>query len=89
VDLLDAVAGLASRSGDHRIAARFGAAADRQLQAWGYRREPGELAHIVPLMTNSRRALGGEAFEAAEAAGRALPFEQALLELDQWLNRTA
>ncbi len=85
VDLLDATVGLASRLGDHAVAARFWGAADRQLQAWGYRHEPGELEHIAPLLAASRRALGDEAFNAAEAAGRALPFEQAMVELAQWL----
>lgn len=89
VDLLEATVGLASRRGDHAIAARFWGAADRQLLAWGYRHEPGELEHLVPLLASSRREVGDEAFAAAEAAGRALPFEQALAELEQWLQRAA
>ncbi len=89
VDLLEATVGLASRRGEHAVAARFWGAADRQLLAWGYRHEPGELEHITPLLASSRRALGDEHFAAAEAAGRALPFEQALLELEQWLQRAA
>lgn len=88
VDLLEATVGLASRIGDHAIAARFWGAADRQLLAWGYRHEPGELEHLAPLLADSRRELGDAAFAAAEAAGRALPFEQAMLELDQWLAAT-
>ena len=86
VDLLEATVGLASRLGEHAIAARFWGASDRQLLAWGYRHEPGELEHLAPLLASSRRALGDAAFEAAEAAGRALEFEQALLELEQWLQ---
>lgn len=89
VDLLDAAVGLASRAGEHAVAARFWGASDRQLLAWGYRHEPGELEHIAPLLASSRQALGDEAFAAAEAAGRALAFEQALLELEQWLQRAA
>jgi predicted ATPase/DNA-binding winged helix-turn-helix (wHTH) protein len=89
VDLLDAAVGLASRRDDHAVAARFWGAADRQLLAWGYRHEPGELEHLAPLLANSRRALGDDAFAAAEAAGRALPFEQAMLELAHWLHRAA
>jgi predicted ATPase/DNA-binding winged helix-turn-helix (wHTH) protein len=89
VDLLEANVGLASRLGDHVIAARFWGASDRQLLAWGYRHEPGELEHLAPLLAHSRLEIGDEAFAAAEAAGRALPFEQALLELEQWLQRGA
>ena len=87
VDLLDAVVGLASRRGEHAVAARFWGASDRQLLAWGYRHEPGEIEHLAPLLAQSRRELGDEAFAAAEAAGRALSFEQAMLELEQWLQQ--
>jgi predicted ATPase/DNA-binding winged helix-turn-helix (wHTH) protein len=87
VDLLEATVGLASRTGDHAVAARFWGAADRQLLAWGYRHEPGELEHLEPLLAHSRRELGGAEFSAAEAAGRALPFEEAMLELERWLTR--
>lgn len=89
VDLLEATVGLASRLGEHAVAARFWGASDRQLLAWGYRHEPGELDHLAPLLANSRRELGDEAFAAAEAAGRALTFEQAMLELEQWLQAAA
>lgn len=89
VDLLEATVGLAARRGEHALAARFWGASDRQLLAWGYRHEPGEIEHLAPLLADSRRALGDEAFVAAEAAGRALSFEQALLELDQWLKGAA
>ncbi len=87
VDLLEATVGLAARRGEHAVAARLWGAADRQLLAWGYRHEPGELEHVAPLLAGSRRALGDAVFAAAEAAGRALPFEQALFELEQWLQR--
>ena len=87
VDLLEASVGLASRTGDHAIAARFWGAADRQLQDWGYRHEPGELEHIEPLLANSRRALGDDSFEAAVAAGRAIDIDQAMRELEIWLGR--
>ena len=87
VDLLEATVGLASRLGDHAMAARFWGAADRQLLAWGYRHEPEELEHTAPLLASSRRALGDEAFAAAEAAGRSLAFEQAIDELELWLQQ--
>jgi tetratricopeptide (TPR) repeat protein len=89
VDLLEATVGLASRAGDHATAARFWGAADRQLLAWGYRHEPGELEHVAPLLAASRRAIGDAAFAAAEASGRALTFDQAMVELAQWLQGAA
>jgi predicted ATPase/DNA-binding winged helix-turn-helix (wHTH) protein len=87
VDLLEAVVGLAARRGEHAVAARFWGASDRQLLAWGYQHEPGELEHLGPLLAASRRALGDAAFAAAEAEGRALAFDLAMLELEQWLRQ--
>ncbi len=89
VDVLEAAVGLASRLGDHATAARFWGASDRQLLAWGYRHEPGEIEHLAPLLARSRHALGDAAFGAAEAAGRAMEFDQAMLELEQWLGSAA
>lgn len=89
VDLLDATVGLASRLGDHAIAARFWGASNQQLLAWGYRHEPGEIEHIAPLLARCRQALGDAGFEAAEAGGRALDFADAIVELEQWLQRAA
>ena len=86
VDLLEAVVGLASRLGEHVVAARFWGAADRQLLDWGYRHEPVELQHLAPLLASSRRSLGDAAFEAAEAAGRGLAYEDVLVELQHWLE---
>jgi hypothetical protein len=44
------------------------------------------LEHTGLLLARSRNALGDVAFEAAEAAGRKLPFERAMDELAQWLG---
>jgi predicted ATPase len=86
VDLLEATVGLASSLGDHATAARFWGAADQQLLDWGYQHEPSELEHTGLLLARSRHALGDVAFEAAEAAGRKLPFERAMDELAQWMG---
>lgn len=85
VDLLEATVGLASRRGEHAVAARFWGASDRQLLAWGYRHEPGEIEHLAPLLARSRHCLGEAAFDAAEAAGRAQGFDAVMQELEQWL----
>ena len=88
VDLLGAVIGLASCLGEHEMAARLWGAWDQKLREWGYREEPVDLEHTAPFVTRSREALGDAAFEAAEAAGRALDFEGAMLALQHWLERT-
>jgi hypothetical protein len=46
-----------------------------------------DIEHSAPLIARSRAALGAAAFDAAEAAGRALDDAAALLELQQWLER--
>lgn len=75
--------------GRARDGARFWGAADQTLKAWGYRHQPVDIEHTAPWIASSRRALGDAAFEAAEAAGRALHFDAAMLELEQWLDRAA
>lgn len=89
MDLLEAAVGLASCLGKHATAARFWGAADQTLRGWGYRHQPVDVDHTAPLIARSRRTLGDAAFEAAEAAGRALDFEAAMLELQHWLERGA
>jgi len=89
VDLLEATVGLASRLGEHQRAARLWGAADQKLREWGYRHQPVDIDHSAPLIANSRRALGDADFAAAEAAGRALDLEAALVEMEQWLEPAA
>ena len=76
VDLLEASVGLAVVPGRARERRRAsGAPRTRRFRAWGYRHQPVDVEHTAPLIANSRRALGDAAFEAAEAAGRALDFD--------------
>jgi predicted ATPase/DNA-binding winged helix-turn-helix (wHTH) protein len=89
VDLLEASVGLAACLAEHERAARFWGVADQTLKAWGYRHQPVDTEHTAPWIARSRRALGDAAFEAAEAAGRVLSFDAAILELEQWLDRAA
>ncbi|MBX3636863.1 MAG: tetratricopeptide repeat protein [Rubrivivax sp.] len=86
VDLLEAAVGLAACLGEHERAARFWGAADQTLKVWGYRHQPVDVEHTAPWIARSRATLGEAAFEAAEAAGRALVFDAAMLELEQWLG---
>lgn len=87
VDLLEAAVGLAALLGANETAARLWGAADQKLRDWGYRHQPVDVDHTAPLLAQARRALGEAAFDAAEAAGRALEFDAALLELEAWLGR--
>ncbi len=89
VDLLEAAVGLAVCAGEHETAARFRGAADRALKEWGYRHQPVDIEHTAVLVVRARHAIGDAAFDAAEAAGRALEFEVAMLELQHWLERSA
>jgi predicted ATPase len=89
VDLLESAVGLAACLAEYDRAARFWGAADQTLKAWGYRHQPVDIEHTAPWIARSRRALGDAAFEAAEAAGRVLSFDAAILELEQWLDRAA
>ena len=87
VDLLEACVGLAACLGEHATAARFWGAADQKLRDWGYRHQPVDVDHTAPWLAKARRALGDPEFEAAEAAGRALAFDAALVDLRRWLGR--
>jgi hypothetical protein len=50
------------------------------------RHEPVDEAFVAGWIARSREALGGEAFEVAEAAGRGLGYDAAIAEMDQWLR---
>jgi predicted ATPase/DNA-binding winged helix-turn-helix (wHTH) protein len=89
VDLLEATIGLASCRGEHELAARLHAVAAKKVHEWGYEHEPSIVEHTAPWIARSHSALGDAAFEAAEAAGRMLDFDAAMLELRHWLQREA
>jgi tetratricopeptide (TPR) repeat protein len=89
LELLEVSAGLASSRGEHELAARFWGAATQRYTDAGYRRPEADEAQLVQLSADSRHALGDAAFERAEAAGRTLDVEAAILELRQWLERRA
>lgn len=89
VDLLEASVGLAACHADYQTAARLWGAADQTLKSWGYRHQPVDIEHTAPWLERSRRALGDAVFDEAVSAGRALEFERALHELEQWLEESA
>jgi tetratricopeptide (TPR) repeat protein len=85
--VLDVTAWLAAVVGDPQSAARFFGAAERQLEQTAYHREVVDEAPMVPVIDRTRMTLGAEAFAAAEAAGRALDYDDATTEVRAWLNR--
>jgi predicted ATPase/DNA-binding winged helix-turn-helix (wHTH) protein len=87
LELLEVAAGLASSGGDHAMAARLWGVALQRFTDAGYRRPDRDEAQIQHWTAASRRALGDAGFEIAEAAGRALDVDAAMLELRQWLDR--
>jgi hypothetical protein len=86
---LEVSAGLAAARKDYERAARFFGVAEAQAAQTGLQRDPVDEAFLAPLVSQARRALGDEAFGAAEAAGRALTSEEALSQARTWLTPTA
>ena len=79
-------AGLAALREDWTRAARFYGAAEMQAAQTGLHRDPGDEAFLAPLVGRARAALGAQGFPAAESAGRALAFDQAIAEARAWLG---
>lgn len=53
----------------------------------GRRRDVVDAAFLAPLTERARRALGDAGYAAALAAGRRLPYDQAVDEMRRWLAR--
>jgi tetratricopeptide (TPR) repeat protein len=79
-------AGLAAASAAWHDAARFFGAAEAQAEQNGLQRDPADEAFLTPLMARASRALGDQAFLAAQAAGRALTSADALAQVRAWLT---
>jgi hypothetical protein len=86
---LDVTAGFGAWKQDPERAARFYGAAQAQVFATGVQRDPTDAAFLVPLIERARDALGNDAFEKEERAGRAWSYEQAIDEARQWLTRAS
>jgi tetratricopeptide (TPR) repeat protein len=87
VSALEVCAGLAAHGSEPEAAARFFGAAESQLSQTGLHRDPADEAFLAPLMDAARAHLGPKAFAAAQTAGRALSYDQAMLEARAWLDR--
>jgi predicted ATPase len=79
-------AGLAACLGEWKCAARFYGAAEAQREQMRAHRDPADEAFLTPLIARARAALDAAAFAAAESAGRALSYEEAMGEVRAWLE---
>ena len=79
-------AGLAALLGRWQQSARFEGAARLHLARLGWSLEAADKAFVDSFSARTRDALGDAAFDAAQASGRNLSFDEALNELRQWLQ---
>jgi predicted ATPase/class 3 adenylate cyclase len=84
--VLEITAGFAAFRGEWESAARFYGASEVQMEQIGLHREPADEAFLAPLIAKAREALGVAAFAAAETAGRAPSYEEAMAESRAWLE---
>ncbi len=82
----DVAAGFAAMRADWERAARFFGVAEAQAALTGLHRDPADEAFLAPLIARAREALGEKQFGTAEAAGRALGYEEAMQEVRGWLH---
>ena len=85
--VLEVCAGLAAAGRSWRCTARFFGAAEVEAAHTGIRRDPADESFLAPRVAAARAAIGNDAFDAAEAEGRALSYEQALQEARAWLEK--
>jgi len=83
-DALDVAAGFAAFLEEWHRAARLYGAAHELLTQTGMGRQSADEAFLMPLVANTRAALGDAAFAEAEAAGRGLSYEEATAEARAW-----
>ena len=84
--LIDVAAGLAAAQGQWNRAARWFGAAEVQSQLSGLHREPADQAFVAARVATVRDALGAESFTAANLAGSALDYVEAIDEVRSWLH---
>ena len=85
--MLEVSAGLAAAAGELERAARFFGMVEAQAAATGLRRDPADEAFLAPRMDKARAVLGQARFAAAEVAGRALSYSEAVEEVRGWLGQ--
>jgi len=86
VSLLDLTTELAVLSGESERAARFHGATEAIFEQMSLHRESQDATFHVSLIAEARDVLGAAAFDAAESAGRALSYDEAIAEARAWLE---
>jgi tetratricopeptide (TPR) repeat protein len=84
--VLGVAAGLATMLGEPALGLRLFGAAETNTSRTGITRDAADDAFLQPIVAQARAALGPAA-AAAESAGRALGYEEALGEVRAWLAR--
>jgi predicted ATPase/class 3 adenylate cyclase len=84
--VLEVSSGLGSLSEEWQRAARFYGMAEAQAACTGIHRDAADEAFLKPLVAKALEALGPAAFAAAETAGHALSYEEAMVEAREWLE---
>ena len=84
--VLEVLAALSSATERYERAALLYGVAQAQLRQMKLQREPVDEAALAPLIGRARAALGDAGFAAAEAAGGALSFDEALAKARAWLQ---
>jgi predicted ATPase len=87
--VLEVSAGLAALREDWPRSAAFFGAAESQAGQTGLHRDPADEAFLAPLIAKGRKALGASAFASAEASGRAMPYEEVMAQVREWLLAAA
>lgn len=86
--VMEVCAGLAASMELWPLTPRFDGAADIHTVQVGRRRDLPDVAFLAPLVERAKAAMGQAEFDAALAAGRALSYDDAVVEMTKWL-RTA
>jgi predicted ATPase/class 3 adenylate cyclase len=86
LSMLEVCSGLAALRQDWTRAARFFGSAEAHMGQTGLQRDLADEKFLAPLIARTREELGKAAFVAAEAAGRVLPYEEAIAEARAWLE---
>jgi tetratricopeptide (TPR) repeat protein len=84
--VVEVCAGLAALRQEWDWSARFYGVAEAQISDTGIQRDPTDEAFLRPLVAKSRAALGTAEFAAAEHAGRAVSYGDAIAEARAWLE---
>jgi predicted ATPase/DNA-binding winged helix-turn-helix (wHTH) protein len=84
---LDVCVGLSALAGEPESCARFLGATEALAARTGLHRDAADDAFVAPLVQHARDACAPKRFPAEQAAGRALAYEEAVLEARAWLAK--